>query len=211
MWSTLQKENEEQSQNSTAYELKYSYIVFWLTMYGLRVVGSAVYNVAQGAFMKQNYESFVLLHPTFNNNNDNDDGTVRDPMLQQMTAVAQQQRRSSSLWLRSLTNRQRHILLSLICLLVDFLVNFILLMAVGPLLATLSFAGWGDSDSGRLVGQSAWWDAVRSTEEAAPATLQCHQVRIQMCCQALLELYLVPLITNLRGPLCTWQTLFSTK
>ena len=152
MWSTLQKEKEEQSQNSTAYERKYSYIVFWLTMYGLRVVGSAVYNVAQGAFMKQNYESFVLLQPTPNN----DDVTVRDPTLQQLTPVVQQQRSSSSLWLRSLTDRQRHILLSLICLLVDFLVNFILLMAVGPLLDTISFAGWGDSDS-----ESDSWDNLR--------------------------------------------------
>lgn len=170
MWSTLQKENQAKEADAEAFDRRFSYVAFWLTMYGLRVVSSAAYNVAQGAFMKYNYGTFVeqmkekpkqraemipdeCVPRNSSSSTQESEGERRSscPSVHSETVIRTRRTSSSSLLNRlSVTNwtkRQRHLLLSLLCLLFDFSINFVLLMSFGPLLDTISFAGWGDSDS----------------------------------------------------------------
>lgn len=99
-----------------------SYGTFWISMYCLRVVSSAVYNVVQGTLMRHNttrIEKLVLI------NRDSLDDHVEPAGRQRVHAA----------------------LLSLTVLLFDALGSLLVVLLVGPSIDTISYASWGSSST----------------------------------------------------------------
>jgi hypothetical protein len=109
-----------------------SNVTFWVVMYIIRVAASAAYNVAQGTLMRRNRALFCGVSTA---EGCGGGSSAEGHVVLQSDEEMPRQTSSNAL------------LLSSTILALDAFVSLIVLVAVGPFLDTIAYAGWGSSHS----------------------------------------------------------------